>query len=81
MEERVTRAGISLKPVMDQSIYVRKSIEALVQEGVLGAILCSLVILLFLGQLRMTAIADHDIADLGHGQLGVPLFLRARRST
>ncbi len=57
MEEKVTRAGISLKPVMDQSIYVRKSIEALVQEGVLGAILCSLVILLFLGQLRMTAIA------------------------
>ncbi len=42
---------------MDQSIYVRKSIEALVQEGLLGAILCSLVILLFLGQLRMTAIA------------------------
>jgi multidrug efflux pump subunit AcrB len=57
MEERVTKAGISLKPVMDQSVYVRKSIEALVQEGVLGAILCSLVILLFLGQLRMTAIA------------------------
>ena len=42
---------------MDQSVYVRKSIEALVQEGVLGAILCSLVILLFLGELRMTAIA------------------------
>jgi multidrug efflux pump subunit AcrB len=57
MEEKVTKSGISLKPVMDQSIYVRKSIEALVQEGVLGAILCSLVILLFLGQLRMTAIA------------------------
>ena len=27
------------------------------QEGVLGAILCSLVILLFLGEMRMTAIA------------------------
>ncbi len=57
MEERVTRSGISLKPVMDQSVYVRKSIESLVQEGVLGALLCSLVILLFLGELRMTAIA------------------------
>ncbi len=57
MEERVTRSGIKLKPVMDQSIYVRKSIEALVQEGVLGAVLCSLVILIFLGELRMTAIA------------------------
>ncbi len=42
---------------MDQSIYVRKSIESLVEEGVLGAVLCSLTILLFLGQWRMTAIA------------------------
>ena len=43
--------------MMDQSVYVRSSIKALVQEGVLGAILCSLVILLFLGEMRMTAIA------------------------
>jgi multidrug efflux pump subunit AcrB len=57
MEDRLTKGGIRLKLVMDQSVYVRKSIEALVQEGVLGAILCSLVILLFLGELRMTAIA------------------------
>jgi multidrug efflux pump subunit AcrB len=57
MEERVTRSGISLKLVMDQSVYVQKSIEALRNEGVLGAILCSLVILLFLGEIRMTAIA------------------------
>jgi multidrug efflux pump subunit AcrB len=56
-EERLSRSGINLKLVMDQSIYVKKSIEALVQEGVLGAILCSLVILLFLGEIRMTAIA------------------------
>lgn len=55
--ERLTRGGIELKLVMDQSIYVRKSIASLVQEGVLGAILCSLTILLFLGQWRMTAIA------------------------
>ncbi len=56
-EERVTRPGISLKLVMDQSVYVKSSIAALVQEGVIGAILCSLVILVFLGQMRMTAIA------------------------
>jgi len=55
--ERLTRGGIELKLVMDQSIYVRKSISSLVQEGVLGAVLCSLTILLFLGQWRMTAIA------------------------
>jgi multidrug efflux pump subunit AcrB len=56
-EARLTRSGINLKLVMDQSVYVRKSIEALVQEGISGAILCSLVILVFLGELRMTAIA------------------------
>jgi len=54
---RLTRGGIELKLVMDQSVYVRQSIASLVQEGVLGAILCSMTILLFLGQWRMTAIA------------------------
>ncbi len=54
---RLTRSGINLKLVMDQSVYVKSSIAALVQEGLLGAILCSLVILMFLGEIRMTAIA------------------------
>jgi multidrug efflux pump subunit AcrB len=57
MEPRLTRPGIALKLVMDQSIYVRSSIAALAQEGALGAILCSLVILVFLGEWRMTVIA------------------------
>jgi multidrug efflux pump subunit AcrB len=57
MQERLTRPGIELEVVMDQSVYVRSSIAALVQEGLLGAILCSLVILIFLGQWRMTLIA------------------------
>jgi multidrug efflux pump subunit AcrB len=55
--QRLTRGGIDLKLVMDQSVYVRQSILALVQEGLMGAVLCSLTILLFLGQPRMTAIA------------------------
>jgi multidrug efflux pump subunit AcrB len=57
MTARLTRPNINLRVVMDQSIYVRKSIESLAEEGVLGAVLCSTVILLFLGQWRMTAIA------------------------
>jgi len=57
MKERISQPDIDLKLVMDQSVYVRASIAALVQEGTVGAILCSLVILLFLGQLRMTFIA------------------------
>ncbi len=56
-EGRLTRPGINLKLIMDQSVYVKNSIMALVQEGVLGAILCSLTILMFLGEIRMTAIA------------------------
>ncbi|OJW06982.1 MAG: acriflavin resistance protein [Planctomycetales bacterium 71-10] len=54
---RLTRGGIQLKLVMDQSVFVRQAISSLVQEGVLGAVLCSMTILLFLGQWRMTAIA------------------------
>ncbi len=61
MESRLTKSDITLKVVMDQSVFVRASIAALVQEGALGAILCSLVIMLFLGQLRMTAIAIFTI--------------------
>ncbi len=57
MTDKITRPDINLQLVMDQSVYVRHSIESLFEEGVLGAVLCSLVILLFLGQLRMTAIA------------------------
>jgi multidrug efflux pump subunit AcrB len=57
MKDRLTQPDIDLKLVMDQSVYVRASIQALIQEGGIGAILCSLVILLFLGQWRMTIIA------------------------
>ncbi len=57
MKDRLTTPDVDLKLVMDQSIYVQKSIESLVFEGVLGAILCSLVILMFLGEWRMTLIA------------------------
>lgn len=57
MKARLTRPGIDLKLVMDQSVYVRQSIESLMEEGILGALLCSLVILLFLGEWRMTVIA------------------------
>src|SRR5262249_39416563 len=57
MTARLSRGGIDLRLVMDQSIYVRESIRSLIEEGVLGALLCSLVILIFLGEWRMTGIA------------------------
>jgi multidrug efflux pump subunit AcrB len=75
---KLTRPDIDLRVVMDQSIYVRQSIKALVQEGVLGAVLCSLVILLFLGQLRMTAIA---ICTIPLSVLGALIGLYATGNT
>src|SRR5207237_259310 len=41
----------------DQSDYVRKAIESLIHEGVIGAILVALMIFIFLGNWRMTLIA------------------------
>ncbi len=57
MASRLTRSGIRLEMIMDQSVYVRQSIRSLALEGSSGAVLCSLAILVFLGRPRMTAIA------------------------
>lgn len=57
MKDRITTPDVDLKLVMDQSVYVRRAIESLMEEGILGTILCSLVILIFLGEWRMTVIA------------------------
>jgi multidrug efflux pump subunit AcrB len=70
MKERLTTPDVDLKVVMDQSIYVRKAIESLAEEGVLGAVLCSLVILLFLGEWRMTMIAVMTIPVAVLGAVG-----------
>lgn len=78
MQARLTRPGIDLKLVMDQSVYVRSSIKALVEEGVLGAILCSLVILIFLGEWRMTLIA---VTTIPLSVLGAVICLYATGNT
>jgi multidrug efflux pump subunit AcrB len=48
---------INLELIMDQSVYVRQSIKGLATEAILGAVLCSLTILVFLSRWQMTAIA------------------------
>ena len=53
--------GVGLDLVMDQSVYVRKAIDSLVHEGVLGAALAALMILIFLGDFRSTVIATLSI--------------------
>jgi multidrug efflux pump subunit AcrB len=57
MKDRLTTPDVDLKLVMDQSVYVESAIHSLTEEGILGAILCSLVILVFLGEWRLTLIA------------------------
>ena len=57
MKARLSRAR-HRPETRDGSIGLRAAFDSsLVQEGVLGAVLCSLVILLFLGEWRMTLIA------------------------
>ncbi|MBI3407981.1 MAG: efflux RND transporter permease subunit [Planctomycetes bacterium] len=53
--------GVKLDVVMDQSEYVREAIVALVHEGVIGAVLVAVMILIFLGNWRMTVIASVSI--------------------
>jgi multidrug efflux pump subunit AcrB len=60
MEDRLP-AGTKLHFVMDQSFYVKESINSLVHEGVIGAALVSVMILIFLGNWRMTLIASLSI--------------------
>jgi multidrug efflux pump subunit AcrB len=60
LEERLPE-GTSLQFVMDQSVSVRKAIESLIHEGIVGAILVSVMILIFLGNWRMTLIASMSL--------------------
>ncbi|MFN5288879.1 MAG: efflux RND transporter permease subunit [Planctomycetia bacterium] len=49
--------GTTLEWVMDQSEGIRKSIASLIEEGILGAVLVAVMILVFLGSMGMTGIA------------------------
>src|SRR5262249_24110549 len=60
MEERLAN-GTRLDFVMDQSVYVREAIKSLIHEGIIGAVLVSVMILIFLGNWRMTLIASMSI--------------------
>jgi multidrug efflux pump subunit AcrB len=53
--------NVKLQLVMDQSIYVREAIWSLIHEGVIGACLVAVMILVFLGNWRMTVIASMSI--------------------
>ena len=61
INSQLSDPSIELEVIMDQSVYVRQSISSLATEASLGAILCSVVIFLFLGRWQMTAIAVSTI--------------------
>jgi multidrug efflux pump subunit AcrB len=59
--EKSLPEGTKLTFVMDQTVYVEHAIESLIEEGVIGAVLVSIMILIFLGNVRMTLIASMSI--------------------
>jgi multidrug efflux pump subunit AcrB len=55
------KAGTELKLIMNQTDFVEETIWDLVKEGIMGAALVGVMILLFLGNWRMTVIAGLSI--------------------
>ncbi len=53
--------ALQIKPIGDQSVFVRASIDGVIREGVIAATLTSLMILLFLGSARSTLIVTTSI--------------------
>jgi multidrug efflux pump subunit AcrB len=57
----VVPEDVSVEVAFDQAQYVRDALSTLTFEGILGAVLASLVVLLFLGNLRATLIVALSI--------------------
>jgi multidrug efflux pump subunit AcrB len=62
--------ALEIKPIGDQSIFVRAAINGVVREGVIAAALTSLMILLFLGSVRSTLIVTTSIPLAILGAIG-----------
>src|SRR6202042_3369530 len=61
---------LQIKPIGDQSFFVRASIQGVIREGVIAAALTSLMILLFLGSWRSTLIVTTSIPLSVLGAIG-----------
>ena len=53
---RLLPPGVSLKPIFDQSIFVHAALDSVIMGGLMAAGLTALMILLFLGNWRLTLI-------------------------
>ena len=54
--ERVLPRGVTIKPIFDQSIFVKAALNSVLMGGLMAAGLTALMILLFLGNWRLTLI-------------------------
>jgi multidrug efflux pump subunit AcrB len=54
--ENLLPAGMSIKPLFDQSIFVKAALNSVIMGGLMAAALTALMILLFLGNWRLTLI-------------------------
>ena len=54
--ERLLPKGVLLKPIFDQSIFVKAALDSVIMGGLMAAGLTALMILLFLGNWRLTLI-------------------------
>src|SRR5580700_8844659 len=54
--QRLMPAGVTLKPIFDQSIFVKAALNSVLMGGTMAAGLTGLMILLFLGNWRLTVI-------------------------
>src|ERR1700741_667989 len=62
--------SLEIKPIADQSLFVRASVQGVIREGVIAAALTSLMILLFLGSVRSTLIVTTSIPLAVLGAIG-----------
>jgi multidrug efflux pump subunit AcrB len=53
--------GLEIKPLFDQSIFVRSALEGVIREGIIAASLTAVMILLFLGSWRSTLVVATSI--------------------
>src|SRR5208282_138906 len=54
--KKVLPNGVDIKPIFDQSIFVKAALNSVVMGGTMAAGLTALMILLFLGNWRLTLI-------------------------
>ncbi len=54
--EKVLPRGVSIKPIFDQSLFVKASLNSVIMGGAMAAGLTAMMILLFLGNARLTLI-------------------------